>query len=149
MKCNNYSSVLSANLIGEKIIIAGCNGYIGTELTNQLELNNIAYIGIDKTPTNNNNCLNFNLSNKKQVIDVISAENPDYFFHMATHSALAYKNDFLDVFCHQIPSRCFTVFNHHLGICSRCLGIYFGCLFFSEVFWIISSHNLYKVFSRS
>ena len=98
MKCNNYSSVLSANLIGKKIIIAGCNSYIGTELTNQLELNNIAYIGIDKTPTNKNNCLNFNLSNKRQVIDVISAEKPDYFFHMATHSALAYKNDFLNAF---------------------------------------------------
>ena len=43
------------NLMGKKIMLAGSNGYIGTELANQLELNNIDYIGIDKTPTNKNN----------------------------------------------------------------------------------------------
>ena len=86
------------DLGGKKIMIAGCNGYIGTELVRQLELNNIDYIGIDKTPSSNKKILNFNLSDKKQVIDAISIQKPDYFFHMATHSALAYKNDFLDVF---------------------------------------------------
>ena len=69
---------------------------IGYDINNKRvdELSN----GIDKTPTNNNNCLNFNLSNKKQFADVISAEKPNYFFHMATHSALAYNHDFLTVF---------------------------------------------------
>ena len=79
-------------------MIAGSNGYIGTELVRQLELNNIPYTGIDTTPSSKKNCLNFNLTNRKRVIDIISKEKPDYFFHMATHSALAYKNDFLDVF---------------------------------------------------
>jgi len=41
---NNYSKELISNLNGKKIIIAGCNGYIGNELTNQLEKNNIDYI---------------------------------------------------------------------------------------------------------
>ena len=95
---NNYSTELLLNLIGKKIIIAGSNGYIGTELVNQLELNNIDYIGIDKISSNKINCLNFNLSDNKKVIDVLSAEKPDYFFHLGTHSALAYKNDFLNVF---------------------------------------------------
>jgi len=95
---NNYINGFLKRLVGKKIIIAGCNGYIGTELTYQLELNNVQYIGIDKTSSSKKHCLNFNLTDRKQVIDIISKEKPDYFFHMATHSALAYKNDFLNVF---------------------------------------------------
>ena len=94
----NYTSALLSDLIDKKIMIAGFNGYIGTELVYQLELNNIPYTGIDKTPSSNKNCLSFNLSNKKKVIDIISTEKPDYFFHIATHSALAYNHDFLTVF---------------------------------------------------
>ena len=94
----NYIDGFLTNLVGKKIMIAGSNGYIGTELVRQLELNNIPYTGIDTTPSSKKNCLNFNLTNRKRVIDIISKEKPDYFFHMATHSALAYKNDFLNVF---------------------------------------------------
>jgi nucleoside-diphosphate-sugar epimerase len=94
----NYIDGFFTNLVGQKIMIAGFNGYIGTELVSQLELNNIPYTGIDKTPSTKKNCLDFNLFNRKQVIDIISTEKPDYFYHMATHSALAYKNDFLNVF---------------------------------------------------
>ena len=53
----NYSTELINNLIDKKIIITGCNGYIGNELTKQLELNNIDYIGIDKTPNKKSNIL--------------------------------------------------------------------------------------------
>lgn len=95
---NNYIYSLIENLVGKKIMIAGFNGYIGTELVHQLELNNFPYIGIDKIPSSNNNCFNFNLTDKEKVIEIISIEKPDYFIHMATHSALAYKNDFLNVF---------------------------------------------------
>jgi uncharacterized membrane protein len=28
--------------------------------------------------------------------------------------------------CHQIPSRCLTLFGNPLAVCSRCFGIYFG-----------------------
>lgn len=93
----NYTSDLLTNLSGKRIIIAGCNGYIGSELANQLKLNNITFIGIDKTPTKNN-YINLNLTDREQIIDIISLENPDYFIHFATHSALAYKNNFLNVF---------------------------------------------------
>ena len=95
---NNYSVELLSNLTRKKIIITGYNGYIGNELTNQLDLNNIDYIGIDKTKISKKNCLQFNLSDRKKLTEVIIAEKPDYIFHTATHSALAYKNDFLCIF---------------------------------------------------
>ena len=95
---NNYSAELFSNLTGKKIIITGYKGYIGNELTNQLDIKNIDYIGIDKTTISKINCLQFNLSDRKKLTEVIIAEKPDYIFHTATHSALAYKNDFLHVF---------------------------------------------------
>lgn len=98
MMMNNYSNQLISNLKGKKIIIAGCNGYIGSELTDQLEKNNINYIGVDKTNPKNNNCYQFNLIEKKPIEDLILNENPDYFFHLGTHSALAYKNNLLGAF---------------------------------------------------
>ena len=30
--------------------------------------------------------------------------------------------------CHQLPSRCFMVFNHPTAVCTRCLGVYGGML---------------------
>lgn len=95
---NNYSAELLSNINGKKIIITGYNGYIGNEVANQLDLNNIDYIGIDKTIISKINCLQFNLSDRKKLKEVIIAEKPDYIFHTATHSALAYKNDFINVF---------------------------------------------------
>ena len=56
----NYIDGFLTNLAGKKIMIAGFNGYIGTELVSQLELNNIPYTGIDKTPSTKKNCLDFN-----------------------------------------------------------------------------------------
>ena len=47
----NYIDGFLINLVGKIIMIAGSNGYIGTELVRQLELNNIPYTGIDKTPS--------------------------------------------------------------------------------------------------
>jgi nucleoside-diphosphate-sugar epimerase len=93
---NNYTRYILKDLIENKLLVAGCGGYIGTELVNQLELNNIEYVGIDKTQ--NKNCLCINLCDKGKVEDLISSLEPDYLFHMGTHSALAYKNDFLESF---------------------------------------------------
>lgn len=93
----NYTSLTAHRLKGKKILIAGCNGYIGSALANQLDLNNIPYIGIDKTKTNrNNDC--FNLIEYRKIEKIIKEEDPDIFFHTATHSALAYKNEFLNSF---------------------------------------------------
>lgn len=93
----NYTSSIAQRLKGKKILIAGCNGYIGSALANQLELNNIPYIGIDKTKTNrNDDC--FNLIEYQKIEKIIKEEDLDIFFHTATHSALAYKNEFLNSF---------------------------------------------------
>tara|TARA_A100001011_G_scaffold398413_1_gene502770 strand:+ start:3002 stop:3910 length:909 start_codon:yes stop_codon:yes gene_type:complete len=93
----NYTSSIFHGLKGKKIIIAGCNGYIGSALCYQLELNNISYIGIDKTKTNRNS-ISFNLIEYEKIKKIIKEEDPDIFFHTATHSALAYKNEFLSSF---------------------------------------------------
>ena len=66
---NNYSTELLSNINGKKIIITGYNGYIGNEVSNQLDLNNIDYIGIDKTEISKINCLQFNLSDRKKLKD--------------------------------------------------------------------------------
>ena len=97
---NNYSKVFKNDFLDKKVIIAGCNGYIGSELCNQFNINNISYIGIDKIENTDSNikCLNFNLLNRDKVFDIISKEKPDFFIHAATHSALAYKNNFLESF---------------------------------------------------
>ena len=97
---NNYSEVLKNSFSNKKVIVAGCNGYIGSELCDQLHYNNIEYIGVDKIPSKKESVkhLNFNLLDKYKVIELIKKEKPDFFIHTATHSALAYKNNFLESF---------------------------------------------------
>ena len=85
-------------LKGKNIIIAGSNGYLGNQFAKYLQTKNISYTGIDKLPGNKKYQRCFNLRNKKQLNEVIDFINPDYFFHFATHSALAYKNQFLESF---------------------------------------------------
>ena len=94
----NYSKLYLTDLTEKKFMITGCNGYIGGELVKQLETNQINYIGIDKNSKNINSEHIFNLTEQKEVEEIISQNNPDYFIHTATHSALAYKNNFLDSF---------------------------------------------------
>lgn len=94
----NYTHQFIQNLLNKSLMIAGCNGYIGTEFSNQLELNNIQYIGVDKQHSDNKNSLCMNLSDKEQTIKLISSNKPDFFFHAATHSALAYESNFFDKF---------------------------------------------------
>jgi len=56
-----------------------------------------------------------------------------------------------DVFsptCHQIASRCLTLYGHSLAVCSRCLGIYAGFFFGTILFPLFrgfSSESLPKV----
>ena len=95
---NNYTSLLLKGFLGKKIIIAGCNGYIGSELCNQLDLNGLDYIGIDKSGSFENNYLKMDLLNNQKVKDLIEVEKPDIFVHTATHSALAYRDNFIDSF---------------------------------------------------
>ncbi len=36
--------------------------------------------------------------------------------------------------CHQMPSRCLTLFGNPLAVCTRCLGIYLGFLLGTSIF---------------
>jgi len=42
--------------------------------------------------------------------------------------------------CHQIPSRCLTLYGNPLAVCARCLGIYFG--FFGGTILLPVFHGL-------
>jgi uncharacterized membrane protein len=47
-------------------------------------------------------------------------------------SSLTWSDFIYSVFspvCHQISERCFYIIGYPLAVCSRCLGIYMGCLF--------------------
>lgn len=47
--------------------------------------------------------------------------------------------------CHQIPSRCFSVFGHPLAVCVRCFGIYFGFLIGTLIYPFIRGFSLVSV----
>ena len=94
----NYTKQIAADLAGQKVLVTGCNGYIGSELINQFSSNNVDYIGIDKTESTNPKNLCFNLCDADKVVDVITSNKIDYIIHIGTHSALAYKGNFLEVF---------------------------------------------------
>ena len=94
----NYTEQIATGLAGQKVLVTGCNGYIGSELVNQLSINKVDYIGIDKTESDNLKNLCFNLCDTDKTINVISSNNIDFIIHIGTHSALAYKGNFLEVF---------------------------------------------------
>ena len=50
--------------------------------------------------------------------------------------------------CHQIPSRCFTLFGFPLAVCTRCLGIYCGFFGGTLVFPVIKGFSNTKIPDR-
>jgi len=94
----NYTSKVTANLKGKNILITGCNGYIGSEIVNQLALNDIDYTGIDKTDNSNDRSFCFNLCDTEEVNNILSSKKFDFILHTGTHSALVYNKDFLEVY---------------------------------------------------
>ena len=92
---NNYSKTLLKPLSKKKIILTGSEGYIGSELANQFNLNKIKYLGIDKRKSKNPSHLRLNLRSKFSF-KKIERFQPDIFIHAGTHSAEAYNKNLND-----------------------------------------------------
>ena len=77
---------LFESLKDKKIIIAGCNGYIGNAFAELLYSKNVKFTGIDKIDNVGEKPYlynNFNLTNKNKLAKLISSVKPDIFFHFA------------------------------------------------------------------
>jgi nucleoside-diphosphate-sugar epimerase len=94
---NNYSKILLKPLSKKKIILTGVEGYIGSELANQFNLNKIKYLGIDKRKSKNSSHLRLNLRSKFSFKRINNLQ-PDIFIHAGTHSAEAYNKNLNDNF---------------------------------------------------
>ena len=114
------------SLSGKNIIIAGSNGYIGNQFAQYLDNNKIKYVEIDKLPSKKKYQYRFNLIDKKKIQDLIKQVTPDYFFHFATHSALAYKNNFLNSFSEDNNALVNIINGLNKSQSSKCKLIYFS-----------------------
>jgi len=82
----------------QKIFVTGGNGYLGGRLLEKLEHHGIEYISIDKLHASSAKNLSFDLCDSQQIAKAFKDFKPDVVVHCATHSALAYKNDFFASF---------------------------------------------------
>lgn len=81
-----------------KVVITGSLGYLGSELLKQAKKQNITCLPIDKAYQNRSEGLGLNLSNYQKTAQAIKNFKPDIFLHAGTHSALAYRDNFLNSF---------------------------------------------------
>ncbi|MCX6237752.1 MAG: NAD(P)-dependent oxidoreductase [Bacteroidia bacterium] len=81
------------------ILVIGASGYIGNQVVNRCQRQNIQYSAIDKVNAKENkDIVKLNLCNRKRTKDFISHLSPTVIVHCGTNSALAYKNNFNEAF---------------------------------------------------
>lgn len=78
----------------ESKVIIGVNGYIGSELSKYLKQKNLKITGLDKSRSASKNFFTLNLQNKKKVDLFFKKKKFNTIYHFATHSAIAYKENF-------------------------------------------------------
>ncbi|HHT9124912.1 MAG TPA: DUF2085 domain-containing protein [Candidatus Brocadiia bacterium] len=68
--------------------------------------------------------------------------------YLEYHRILCAQNiyHFLHFFCHQIPSRCFWIYDSNMGLCSRCFSIYAS---FSFCIIILFCLRFYRTLKKS
>lgn len=81
-----------------KVVITGSLGYIGSELLKQANKQGLICLPIDKEYQNKSGGVRLNLCDYKKTAKAIKDFGPDIFVHAGTHSALAYRDDFLSSF---------------------------------------------------
>ncbi|MEK7170203.1 MAG: NAD(P)-dependent oxidoreductase [Patescibacteria group bacterium] len=81
-----------------KIIITGSLGYIGSELAKHVKASHMASLLIDKEAREGVEGLQLNLCDKERTAGEIKKFKPTLFVHAGTHSALSYRDSFLESF---------------------------------------------------
>ena len=79
------------------VLLTGSSGYVGSKLAEELRKHDIGFLGVDKTPGDTTD-RQFNLANEALTRDAVSSLAPGFVVHTGTHSALAYRADFLTTF---------------------------------------------------
>ena len=67
-------------------------------------------------------------------------------FHRNLSAPMCYN--ILSNFCHQIPSRCFWVFDSNVGLCSRCFSLYLSFVVCSILLLLFKNQGVIK-YSKS
>ncbi|MDO8619916.1 MAG: NAD(P)-dependent oxidoreductase [bacterium] len=81
-----------------RLIITGSLGYIGSELQKDAKAQNLSVLPIDKDYRSGEEGLSLNLADHEKTGKAVSDFKPNVFVHAGTHSALAYKDDFVSSF---------------------------------------------------
>lgn len=81
-----------------KVVITGSLGYIGSELLKQAGKQGIICLPIDKEYRNKSGGLCVDLRDYKKTARAVKNFRPTVLFHAGTHSALAYRDNFLGSF---------------------------------------------------
>ena len=80
------------------ILLTGSSGYLGTELSEQLRLAGVEFTGVDREPGSPPEGRLLNLADEGPVRALFEAVCPRTVIHSGTHSALAYRDDFIGSF---------------------------------------------------
>ena len=80
------------------IVVTGSSGYLGTELCKQFRLADIDFIGVDKEPGGGSKTDVLNLAVEGPVRELFREVSPGTVIHGGTHSAEAYRDDFVRAF---------------------------------------------------
>lgn len=81
-----------------KVVITGSLGYLGSELLKQARKQNLTCLPIDKEYPNRSGGLHLHLGDYQKTAKAIKNFRPAIFLHAGTHSALAYRDNFLNSF---------------------------------------------------
>jgi nucleoside-diphosphate-sugar epimerase len=88
------------DLSGSSVLVTGSSGYIGSALMTRLESIGARFVGIDKFPPADDapDSRVFDLGDSAQTSEALRDVSPELVVHTGTHSAIAYRDDFLEAF---------------------------------------------------